>query len=184
MSKAKRTRLARLLAGTLLVAVPAGYFAIAAQDSHASGERKRATASVSGLQPGKPTVTQRRIYRLPIPPACTYAQYFETNSWSSSSLYARFATTPGGLDEFLRILGSSRDALVRDWIPISDAQARVVGWQFGGAFGQTRDLAGLHLDGDGAPQPRYDMVVNLTNDQSPIIYVVSTIDFANPSEGG
>ncbi|MFE0099009.1 sugar kinase [Streptomyces sp. NPDC059009] len=153
----------------LLIGVPAGYLVISANQSRDSGRDKEAKYSATGLTAGWPSRVQRRLYDVWIPPWSAEVAYYETNNWRTSRLYVQFLTSNEGLDKFLKETGTSEDKLKKDDFTISKRDQKVVGWDFSGPgpwYGTT------HEQKD--PVPTLDIVVNRSNPQHPMVYIVST----------
>ncbi|MFC7261350.1 sugar kinase [Streptomyces lutosisoli] len=163
-----RRRALTLLIIVLLIGVPAGYLVISANQSRNSGKQKEEKYSATGLTEGWPSRVQRRLYQVPIPGKSTDVAYYETNNWKTSRLYVQFGITNEGLDKFLANVGTSRDALQKGDITISARDQKVVGWEFTGA-GPWWGL--VHKQKD--PAPTQDIVVNWSQPQHPMVYVVS-----------
>ncbi|MER5475057.1 sugar kinase [Streptomyces sp. NPDC002935] len=163
-----RRRALTLLIIVLLIGVPAGYLVISANQSRNSGKDKEEKYSATGLTSGWPSRVQRRLYQVPIPGYSTDVAYYETNNWKTSRLYVQFGTTEAGLDQFLKGVGTTRDALKKDDITISDRNQKVVGWEFTGP-GPWWGL--VHKQKD--PSPTQDIVVNGSEPGHPMVYVVS-----------
>ncbi|WP_327433044.1 MULTISPECIES: sugar kinase [unclassified Streptomyces] len=163
-----RRRALTLLIIVLLIGVPAGYLVISANQSRNSGKQKEEKYSATGLTEGWPSRVQRRLYQVPIPGKSTDVAYYETNNWKTSRLYVQFGITNEGLDKFLANVGTSRDALEKGDITISARDQKVVGWEFTGA-GPWWGL--VHKQKD--PAPTQDIVVNWSQPQHPMVYVVS-----------
>ncbi|WP_406472118.1 sugar kinase [Streptomyces sp. NBC_01615] len=163
-----RRRALTLLIIVLLIGVPAGYLVISANQSRDSGKQKEEKYSATGLTEGWPSRVQRRLYQVPIPGKSTDVAYYETNNWKTSRLYVQFGITNKGLDKFLANVGTSRDALQKGDITISARDQKVVGWEFTGA-GPWWGL--VHKQKD--PAPTQDIVVNWSQPQHPMVYVVS-----------
>ncbi|MFF3916028.1 sugar kinase [Streptomyces sp. NPDC001852] len=165
--KARRRALTLLIIG-LLIGVPAGYLVISANQSRNSGKDKEAKYSATGLTPGSPSKVQRRLYQVAVPhPADPIASY-ETNNWKTSRLYVQFRTNAAGLDSFLQSMGARRDELKKDDIAIGARDQRVSGWRFTGPgtwWGLTHEQKN--------PAPTQDVVVNMSDPQNPVVYVVS-----------
>jgi len=163
----------------LLVLVPAGYMAESADQSRDSGVAIEEAAATRHLTMVAPSLLQKRIYDVPIPVHSTRVGYLETNSWDISELYVQFTTTPGGLDTFLAKVGTSRAALRGGQDAVNAGQAAAVGWIFRGI----RSWAGvqLHVAGD---KPDHDIMVDLTDDDAPRVFVVSTVNFQHGFGGG
>ncbi|MFE2303682.1 sugar kinase [Streptomyces sp. NPDC059445] len=163
-----RRRALTLLIIVLLIGVPAGYLVISADQSRNSGKDKEEKYSATGLTSGWPSRVQRRLYQVPIPGKSTDVAYYETNNWKTSRLYVQFGTTQTGLDTFLKGVGTSRAALKKDHITISDRNQKVVGWEFTGP-GPWWGL--VHKQKD--PAPTQDIVVNGSETGHPMVYIVS-----------
>ncbi|MFJ9643469.1 hypothetical protein ACWEPM_15450 [Streptomyces sp. NPDC004244] len=152
----------------LLIGVPAGYLAVSAQQSRASGRDKAAKVGASKVRPGWPSRVQRSIYDVPIPIKAWRVGFLETNNWHTSRLYVQFAVTPAELDTFLTSLGTSRSALTPE-VSISAHDAAVAGWNWGAA----NRWYGITLE-QPDPRPTRDVTVDLTDPAKPRVYVVST----------
>ncbi|GGX94556.1 sugar kinase [Streptomyces minutiscleroticus] len=163
-----RRRALTLLIIVLLIGVPAGYLVISANQSRDSGRDKEEKYSATGLTEGWPSRVQRRLYRVPIPGYSREVAYYETNNWKTSRLYAQFLTSNDGLDTFLKNIGSSREALKKDDIAVSARDRRIVGWEFTGS-GPWWGLTHERED----PAPTQDIVVNWSDPEHPMVYVVS-----------
>ncbi|WP_128379953.1 sugar kinase [Streptomyces cavernae] len=163
-----RRRALTLLIIVLLIGVPAGYLVISANQSRDSGKDKEKKYSATGLTAGWPSKVQRRLYQVPIPGYSEQVAYYETNNWRTSRLYAQFLTSQKGLDKFLKGIGTSRAALERDKIAISERDQRITGWDFTGP-GPWWGL--VHKQKN--PQPTQDVLVNGSNRKHPMVYVVS-----------
>ncbi|MEU6278418.1 sugar kinase [Streptomyces populi] len=163
-----RRRALTLLIIVLLIGVPAGYLVISADQSRNSGKDKEEKYSATGLTAGWPSRVQRRLYQVPVPADSTDLAYYETNNWKTSRLYVQFRTTQGGLDWFLRTVGTDRTALKKDRITISDRDQKVVGWEFTGP-GPWWGLSHEQKD----PAPTQDIVVNGSGSAHPMVYLVS-----------
>ncbi|MEU6343833.1 hypothetical protein ABZ883_23165 [Streptomyces sp. NPDC046977] len=157
----------------LLIVVPVFYVLISAEQSRDGGEQKQKLAAATTLTYTWPTKVQRRIYDVPIPPRSRPVAFLETNNWAASSLYVQFTTSQGGLDTFLAQVGSSRAALKDGEVTVSRKQASTVRW----AFGSGQHWAGTRLQQHG-DKPDHDITVDLTSPDAPVVYVVSTMDFA------
>ncbi|WP_030978085.1 hypothetical protein [Streptomyces sp. NRRL S-1824] len=161
----------RLITATiivLLIGVPAGYLLISAGQSRRSGQDKEAEASAHGLREGWPSRMQRRIFEVPIPGDAVDVQYYETNNWKASRMYAQFRTSSAGLDRFLSRLGSGRAALTDGDVTVGARDTKIAGWY----FGQGVDWAGTtHTNKD--PRPTQNITVDMTDPASPVVYVVS-----------
>lgn len=163
-----RRRALTLLIIVLLIGVPAGYLVISANQSRDSGKQKEEKYSATGLTSGWPSRVQRRLYQVPVPDNSTDVAYYETNNWKTSRLYVQFGTTDAGLDKFLAGVGTSRAALKKNDITVSDRNQKVVGWEFTGP-GPWSGL--VHEQKD--PAPTQDIVVNRSEPGHPMVYVVS-----------
>ncbi|MFF1764480.1 sugar kinase [Streptomyces sp. NPDC058251] len=163
-----RRRALTLLIIVLLIGVPAGYLVISANQSRDSGKQKEEKYSATGLTSGWPSRVQRRLYQVPIPTNATDIAYYETNNWKTSRLYVQFGTTDDDLDKFLADVGTDRNALKKADITISARDQKVVGWKFTGP-GPWSGL--VHEQKD--PAPTQDIVVNWSQPQHPMVYVVS-----------
>lgn len=157
----------------LLIGIPAGYLVVSAEQSRASGRDKEAESAADGLRDFWPSLMKRRIFEVPIPEGATRVAYYETSNWKTSRLYVEFGTSDAGLDAFLKGVGTDRSALEDGKVTINDRDASVVGWNFGLPG---RDWAGTQRTRPD-PRPSQDIMVNLTNPERPLVYVVST---ANP----
>ncbi|MFE0173523.1 sugar kinase [Streptomyces sp. NPDC059002] len=153
----------------LLIGIPAGYLVISANQSRNSGRDKEDKYSATGLTEGWPSKVQRRLYEVPIPPYSKEVAYYETNNWRTSRLYVQFLTSNKGLDKFLKQIGTSTNALEPNDITISKRDQKVVGWEFTGQG----PWSGLTNEQDD-PAPTQDVVVDRSNSQHPMVYVVST----------
>lgn len=156
----------------LLVLVPIGYVLISAAQSHNGGEVKRQQAAAHTMTYAWPSRVQRRIYEVPIPHGSTGIAWLETNSWATSSFYARFTTTPGGLDTFLAQIGTSREALKDAEVVFTPKQQRTSGWSFEAGH----DWVGASLTQHG-DKPDHRITVDLSDPELPQVYVVSTMNF-------
>ncbi|WP_052851148.1 hypothetical protein [Streptomyces avicenniae] len=156
----------------LLIAVPAGYLALSAYQSRDSGEDKARTASARALIYEWPSKVQRRIYDVPIPGGAAYVGYYETNAWESSTFYTEFRCSPDQLSGFLHELGAEPADLVPGRITIPDAEADTVGWSFDDP---SRTYAGVTVQ-QSPEEPEVAVVVDLTREERPRIYVVSEAD--------
>ncbi|MET8471525.1 sugar kinase [Streptomyces sp. NPDC006422] len=166
-----RRRALTLLIIVLLIGIPAGYLVISANQSRDSGKDKEAKYSATGLTVGWPSKVQRRLYQIPIPPHSRNVAYYETNNYKVSRLYAQFLTSNDGLDKFLDEVdaGYSVGDLATDDIAIGKRDRRIAGWDFTGPgpwYGLTH-----HQDD---PSPTQTVVVNRSNPDHPMVYVVST----------
>ncbi|MER5179354.1 sugar kinase [Streptomyces sp. NPDC002896] len=163
-----RRRFLTALIIVLLIGIPAGYLVISANQSRDSGKDKEAKYSATGLTAGWPSKVQRRLYDVPIPAYSEDVAYYETNNWKTSRLYVQFVTSNKGLDKFLDKIGTSGDTLVNEDIAISPRDRRIVGWDFslpGSWSGLTHEQKG--------PQPTLDVVVDRSDPEHPMVYVVS-----------
>ncbi|ARF65113.1 MULTISPECIES: hypothetical protein [Streptomyces] len=152
----------------LLIGIPAGYLLISAGQSRRSGQGKAEEASAQGLREGWPSKMQRRIFEIPIPGNGQGVQYYETNNWKASRMYAKFRTTSAGLDRFLSGMGTGRAALEPDTIDISQRDIKITGWSFGAG---ERWASTTHRNKK--PRPTQTVTVNMTDPASPVVYVVS-----------
>lgn len=163
-----RRRALTLLIIVLLIGIPAGYLGISANQSRASGKDKEARYSATGLTPGWPTKVQRRIYQVPIPHPADRIAYYETNNWKTSRLYAQFGTTNAGLDAFLTGVGVTRGDLTKGHVTISVRDQKITGWKFPDD-GRWWGLSHKQKN----PAPTQNIVVNLSNPNHVMVYVVS-----------
>lgn len=143
---------------------------ISAGQSRDSGKDKEAKYSITGLTVGWPSKVQRRLYQIPVPPHSRNVAYYETNNYKVSRLYAQFLTSNKGLDEFLENVdaGYTVGDLATDDIAISERDQKIAGWDFTGPgpwYGLT------HSQED--PSPTQTIVVNRSNPDHPMVYVVS-----------
>lgn len=168
----KRRHWVQVVVGALLIAIPAGYGVVAAQQSRAGDGEKELKAEMAGLVADWPARTQRSIYQVPIPYNATGVAYFESNTWRASSLYVQFTTTGGGLDTFLAQLGTSRAELKAGEAAITPEQAKRVGWVFGAGHA----WAGITMAQAGH-SPEHHITVDLDNPDRPAVFVVSTVAF-------
>lgn len=152
----------------LLVGIPAGYLAISAGQSRASGRDKERESSGTGLQENWPSQMKRRIFEVPIPSGATDVAYYETSNWRTSRLYVRFTTSAGKLDAFLDGVGASRSQLVPGRVTITERDADIVDWD----FPADHDWSGTTHTRD-RPRPAQDITVDLTDPAAPTVYVVS-----------
>ncbi|WP_329173586.1 hypothetical protein [Streptomyces sp. NBC_01477] len=164
----------------LLVLVPLGYVIISAAQSRDSGQDVQKQAAARHLTWVVPSELQRRIYQVPIPDGTVNDGYLETNSWDTSEFYCQFTTTAGGLDTFLAQLGTSRAALRDGKVAISPEQAAQVGWNFAVP---AHLWAGMSTEQAG-DKPDHDITVDLTHADTPVVYVVSTVNFQHGFGGG
>lgn len=163
-----RRRALTLLTIVLLIGVPAGYLVISANQSRDSGKRKEEKWSATGLTAGWPSLVQRRLYQVPVPPYSRDVAYYETNNWKTSRLYTQFLTSNEGLERFLNETGTGLTALKRDDIAIGPRDQQVIGWNFQGPG----PWYGL-VDKRKNPAPTHDIVVNRSDPAHPMVYVVS-----------
>ncbi|MFJ9038200.1 sugar kinase [Streptomyces sp. NPDC102406] len=164
-----RRRALTLLTIVLLIGIPAGYLVISANQSRNSGKDKEAKYSATGLTIGWPSKVQRRLYQIPIPGYSRDVAYYETNNYKVSRLYAQFLTSNGGLDTFLKRIDTDTAALKEGELPIGARDRSVAGWEFTGPgpwYGLT------HAQPD--PSPTQSVVVNRSNPDHPMVFVVST----------
>ncbi|MEI7032567.1 hypothetical protein [Streptomyces pratensis] len=152
----------------LLIGIPAGYLLISAGQSRRSGKDKEAEAAAQGLREDWPSRMQRRIFEIPIPGNATGVQYYETNNWKASRMYAKFRTTSAGLDRFLTGVGTGRAALEPGRVSIGERDVKITGWY----FGPDQHWAGTTHRNE-KPRPTQDITVNMTDPASPVVYVVS-----------
>ncbi|OKI01400.1 hypothetical protein A6A06_19320 [Streptomyces sp. CB02923] len=155
----------------LLIAIPAGYIVISAEQSRDSGQSKEEEAAATGLYNDYPSKVQQRIYNVPVPAGATPVYYYESNSWHRSSLYVQFRTNNWGLDHYLKWAGTSRAALKDGEITITGSQAAKVGWDLSGG-----QWAGTSLKAED-PHPSQNITVNFDEPGHPVVYVVSTVAF-------
>lgn len=156
----------------LLIAIPAGYIVISAEQSRDSGEDKEAEAAATGLTNAFPSKVQQRIYNVPVPIGSTPVYYYETNSWETSSLYVQFRTNDWGLEHYLNAIGTSTAALKKGEITITPEQAAKVGWDFTG----DGTWAGLHRHRE-SPHPSQRITVSFDEPGHPVVHTVSTVRF-------
>ncbi|WP_330460622.1 sugar kinase [Streptomyces sp. NBC_00820] len=163
-----RRRALTLLIIVLLIGVPAGYLVISANQSRNSGKDKEAKYSATGLTTGWPSKVQRRLYQVAVPHPADSVAYYETNNWKTSRLYVQFRTNNAGLDSFLGTLGARPDQLERNRVTIGARDRKIAGWDFGGPG----PWAGL-THSQKNPEPTQDVVVNTSDPNSPMVFVVS-----------
>ncbi|MFF9090848.1 sugar kinase [Streptomyces sp. NPDC014991] len=163
-----RRRALTLLIIVLLIGVPAGYLVISANQSRNSGKDKEEKYSATGLTPGWPSKVQRRLYQVTVPHPADDIAYYETNNWKTSRLYVQFRTNPAGLDSFLQAMGARRDQLRKNEIAVGERDRKVSGWSFTGP-GPWRGLTHTQKN----PAPTQDVVVNLSDPEHPMVFVVS-----------
>jgi hypothetical protein len=173
-------RWARWAVVPLLVLVPLVYMLISAEQSRGAGADSQKKTTARHLTWVVPTEMQRGIYMVPIPDGTVHDGYLETNSWNVSTLYCQFTTTAGGLDTFLADLGTSRAALQDGKVVISPRQAGQVGWNFSVP---RHHWAGMSTRKVG-DKPDHDITVDLTHPDTPVVYVVSTINFQHDLGNG
>ncbi|GGO92576.1 hypothetical protein [Wenjunlia tyrosinilytica] len=171
-------RATKALVIVLLAAVPTSYLVIAAAQSSGGSSNKKRSAEATEPLSGRPDRATRDIYDLPVPGNAKGARFFETNSWKTSSLYARFtAKRPKDVDWFLKRLGTKRSALVEGYNPITPEQEHTFGWNFHGQWAAKQAFAGVRLPPREKGRPTYNLLVNLKDKAHPTVYVVSTITF-------
>ncbi|MDX3646157.1 sugar kinase [Streptomyces sp. MB09-02B] len=163
-----RRRAITLAIIVLLIGVPAGYLVISANQSRDSGKDKEKKYSATGLTAHWPSRVQQRLYQVPIPPYSKHVAYYETNNWKTSRLYVQFYTSNEGLESFLNQIGTGTGDLVEDKAAITARDRGIVGWDFTG----TGPWYGLVNDQKN-PEPTHDIVVNRSNPDHPMVYVVS-----------
>ncbi|MFD7924137.1 hypothetical protein ACFV3R_33660 [Streptomyces sp. NPDC059740] len=171
----RRSALRRLLTGTvifLLVAIPAGYLAISAQQSRVGGEDTQEEAMATGLTYGHPSRVQQRTYDVVVPHGAKPAYYYESNLWRTSTLYVQFTTSDKGLKKFLHRLHATRSDLADGSRTITGSEAAQVGWDLGGG----QKWAGM-THKEKAPEPTQRITVNFDTPGHPDVYVVSTVKF-------
>lgn len=163
-----RRRALTLAIIVLLIGVPAGYLVISANQSRDSGKDKEKKYSATGLTAHWPSRVQQRLYQVPIPPYSKHVAYYETNNWKTSRLYVQFYTSNEGLESFLNQIGAGTGDLVEDKTAINARDRGIVGWDFTGPgpwYGLVNDQKN--------PAPTHDIVVNRSNPDHPMVYVVS-----------
>lgn len=163
-----RRRAITLAIIVLLIGVPAGYLVISANQSRDSGKDKEKKYSATGLTAHWPSRVQQRLYQVPIPPYSKHVAYYETNNWKTSRLYVQFYTSNEGLESFLNQIGAGTGDLEDDEIAVNARDRRIVGWDFSGPgpwYGLVNDQKN--------PAPTHDIVVNRSNPDHPMVYVVS-----------
>ncbi|KRV51286.1 hypothetical protein AQ490_00495 [Wenjunlia vitaminophila] len=170
-------RFTRAVVVALMVTAPAAYLVVAAVQSLNGSDMKERVAAATTMVHERPDRATRNIYGVPMNYKATGKKFFETNSWKSSSLYARFTTIPRGLDWFLKQIGTSRDELVEGKIPISRERQQVVGWDFHGEWAADQHFYGVSLPAEKKGQPAREVLVNLADPEHPAVYIVSTITF-------
>lgn len=170
-------RAGTFVAVAVLVAVPGSYLVVASAQSLSGSDRKERVAAATEPLWGRPDVTTRNIYQVPLPDYTWGNHYFETNSWKRSALYMRFETTALGLDAFLSGLGLTRGSLTEGQIPITERQQKTFGWRLDGPWSKKQRLTGVRLPSEGKGRPEHRIVVNLVDEYYSTVYVVSTIDY-------
>ncbi|EKX69377.1 sugar kinase [Streptomyces ipomoeae] len=163
-----RRRALTLAIIVLLIGVPAGYLVISANQSRDSGKDKEARYAATGLTAHWPSRVQQRLYQVPIPPYSKHVAYYETNNWRTSRLYVQFYTSNEGLESFLNQIGLSTDDLEKDEIAVNARDRRIVGWKFTGE-GPWYGIVSKRKN----PAPTHDIVVNRSNPDHPMVYLVS-----------
>lgn len=156
----------------LLIAIPAGYIVISAEQSRDSGEGKEAEAAATGLTNAFPSKVQQRIYNVPVPIGSTPVYYYETNSWQTSSLFVQFRTNDWGLEHYLNAIGTSTAALKKERHTIPPGQASKAGWE----FDDDLPWAGATTT-DRPPRPSQRIMVSYDEPGHPVVYTVSTVKF-------
>ncbi|WP_103528106.1 MULTISPECIES: hypothetical protein [Streptomyces] len=156
----------------LLIAIPAGYAVVSAEQSRDSGEDKARAAAARGLVYEWPSKVQRRIYDIPIPDGSTYVGHYEDNSWDRSTMWVQFRTSPEQLSRFLEDLGSQRAELRAGDVTITDEAAGAVGWTLDP---RNRELAGITVR-QSPDEPVVAITVDLTKPERPRVYVVSVTE--------
>ncbi|MGK5627702.1 sugar kinase [Streptomyces sp. URMC 123] len=163
-----RRRWLTLLVVILLIGFPTCYLVLSAVQSRESGNDKQDKAAATGLTWDYPSKVQSRIYDVPIPPGSLDVAYYETNSWRTSKLYVQFMTNAYGLDLYLRTIGTSPSRLEPGRTTIDAEDAAAVGWRLGD---------GEHWSGTVhtkvKPQPEQEIMVDRSNPEHPMVYVVS-----------
>ncbi|MFJ7050000.1 sugar kinase [Streptomyces sp. NPDC101112] len=163
-----RRRALTLAIIVLLIGVPAGYLVISANQSRDSGKDKEEKYSATGLTAHWPSRLQQRLYDVPVPPYSKHLAYYETNNWRTSRLYVQFYTSNEGLERFLDEIGTSTAALKKGEMAVHARDRRIVGWDFSGP-GPWYGLVNKQK----SPAPTHDIVVNRSNPDHPMVYVVS-----------
>lgn len=174
-------RWARRAMATLITIGAVGYFVMSAMLSHSAAAMRKLDAEEAGLVHAWPSHVQRHLYRVPIPQGATGVRFFEANAWASSELYVQFTTTPAGLRAFLAQLGTS-PARLKDGdiaIVVPAEQTQHVDWRF--TPGHHWASTAVHRPGLG---PDTKITVDLDHPQAPVVFVVSTVTFTTPQEGG
>jgi hypothetical protein len=156
----------------LLIAVPAGYLVLSAHQSRDSGKDKQRAAAATGLVWEWPSRVERRIYEVPIPGGSTYVAHYERNAWERSSFYVQFRTSREALDAFVEEAGGDPAELREGRPGVSDRQADVVGWDL---EVPGHRYAGIRIDRPGE-RPDLAVTVDLTREDRPRVYVVSTVE--------
>ncbi|WP_103889975.1 hypothetical protein [Actinacidiphila yanglinensis] len=169
-------RMLRGVACVLLALVPAGYLAVAADQSHNVAAAREIDAEQAGLVDGVPSATQQAVYQTPVPAGSGGAAFFEANTWAEDTLYVRFTTTRAGLAAFLRGLGAGPADLRtgRRAVSVPAAAAPKVPW----TFPPGHRWAGMTLAGRG-PRPSHRITVNLDDPDRPVVFVMSVISFGS-----
>ncbi|UCM91035.1 hypothetical protein [Streptomyces marincola] len=157
----------------LLIAIPAGYLVLSAHQSRSSGEDKARAASGRALVFEWPSKVQRRIYDVPIPGGSAYVGHYETNAWERSRLYVEFRCSPRQLAAFLEELGTDMSGLRAGSVPIGQEAADVIGWRFDDP---SREFAGTVVK-QSPDEPEVAVAVDLTREERPRVYVLSTSEF-------
>jgi hypothetical protein len=163
-----RRRALTLLIIVLLIGVPAGYLMISADQSRDSGKGKEVKYSATGLTEGWPSKVQRRLYEVNVPHPAEQIAYYETNNWKTSRLYVQFSTTVAGLDSYLESIGMRPEDLKANDITIGARDQKISGWN----FTSPGPWAGFALEKKN-PAPSQDVVVNTSDPNRPMVYVVS-----------
>ncbi|WP_069467352.1 hypothetical protein [Actinacidiphila rubida] len=162
------------IAGLLLVLVSAGYFAVAADQSHNVPAARELSTELAGLTQETPSPVQQAVYRVPIPDQAENVAFYEANSWTKDTLYVQFTTTRDGLAAFLRQLGAGPADLHPGLraVSIPAALAAKVPWTFpaGG------DWAGM-TSASPSPRPSHAITVDLGTPDRPTVFVASVIRF-------
>jgi hypothetical protein len=163
-----RRRALTLAIIVLLIGVPAGYLVISANQSRDSGKDKEKKYAATGLTAHWPSRVQQRLYQVQIPPYSKHVAYYETNNWKTSRLYVQFYTSNEGLERFLGRIGVGTADLKKDELAVNTRDRGIVGWRFTGA-GPWYGLVNKRKN----PAPTHDIVVNRSNPDHPMVYVVS-----------
>jgi hypothetical protein len=162
----------RWLVGALLALGAAGYFVVAALQSHDTAAARRLRAEMAGPVAGWPSGAQRRVYQVPLPADAVRVTHFEANGWASDSLYVRFTTSSEGLGRFLSRLAPGGARPAGGATGVTPSQAAAVGWR----LGPGRNWAGVTLRQSG-PVPERRTTVDLGDPLRPVVYVVATVAF-------